>query len=79
MQQLVVKAVMAESALEKAAATMPMVKGNMTMLPKLPLLTNMGKRLSVCSGMAMPCRAQNVKSNTPRTRKMRLTGRKLRP
>lgn len=46
MQKLVVSEVIAESAEEKAAATMPMVKGTTTHSPIVPLETRAGNRAS---------------------------------
>ena len=53
-QKLVVRAVMAESALENDAATTPMVKSTTTVVPNWPVAANMGSSSSPDAGMAMP-------------------------
>ena len=53
-QKLVVRAVMAESALEKEAATTPMVNSTTTVVPNMPVAANMGSNSSPDDGSAMP-------------------------
>ena len=57
---VVVRAVMAESALENAAATIPMVKGTIIQWPKVPELTNQGNNWSLTVGGVSCCCAQRV-------------------
>ena len=60
MQTDVVRAVRAESTLEKAAAVMPRMKSTVTVMPNQPCCTSMGKRVSLWAGTAMPCRLAKV-------------------
>ena len=60
MQTLVVSEVMAESALENAAATMLMQKGMTKKNPSAPDETSMGSRASPDDGGCMPRAAQSV-------------------
>ena len=53
--RLVVIAVNAESALEKLAATIPMVNKTTTRFPIAPEAANIGNRSSGASGKATPC------------------------
>ena len=76
---LVVRAVRAESALEKLAATTPIVKNTVTIDPKAPEAANIGNRSSGFSGRAMPCDLASIISSTPRERKSRLAGTKAKP
>ena len=74
MQKLVVRAVSAESALEKAAATIPMVKNTIVASPNRPSAAKKGRMSSLFSGKAKPdCEARS-RSNAPNERKSRLTG-----
>ena len=58
MQKLVVRAVSAESALEKAAAIIPIINITGTSVPNCPPEASMGKRSSVCCGGVMEFWAQ---------------------
>ncbi len=76
---LVVRAVSALSALEKLAATMPMVKSTTTVVPNCPEAANMGSRSSPICGKAMPRADDSHTSKIPSTRKRRFTGTKANP
>ena len=78
-QRLVVIAVNAESALEKLAATMPMVNSTTTKVPITPDAANIGNRSSGACGSATPCFCASIISNTPRLRKSKLAGTKAKP
>ena len=54
-QRLVVMAVIAESALEKLAATIPIVKKITTIFPIYPDAANIGSKSSGASGIGIPC------------------------
>ena len=73
-QKLVVRAVNAESALEKAAAMMPMVKNISTANPRWPSAANKGSISSPAAGRGMfSCEANN-NSRIPSDRNRKLTG-----
>ena len=54
MQKLVVRAVRAESALEKADAMMPMVKNTRTACPIAPVAMKSGRSESPLAGRGVP-------------------------
>ena len=76
---VVVNAVSALSALEKLAATMPMVKNTTTAVPKRPDAAKRGSKSSVNAGSGEPCCAANCMSNTPRAKNNKLAGKKANP
>ena len=78
-QKLVVRAVSAESALLKQAATIPMVNKMVTVVPNFPVAANIGSRSSVLAGNSHPCCWVSMMSNTPKLRNSRLAGTKKKP
>ena len=76
---LVVNAVSALSALEKLAATMPMVKSMTTVVPSCPEAANIGSRSSPICGNAMPRAEASHTRRMPSTRNNRFTGTKAKP
>ena len=72
-------AVNAESALEKLAATMPMVNNITTRVPIAPDAANIGSKSSGTDGKATPCFCASIISNTPKLKKSRLAGTKAKP
>ena len=77
--QLVVKAVIALSALEKLAATIPIVNNITTIVPRLPEAANIGNKLSLISGSEMPCLFASIINKMPRERNNRFAGRNAKP
>ena len=73
-QKLVVKAVKAESALEKAAAIIPIVKHIKTGKPKQPLAAKNGRMSSPPYGIVNPIFGPNNSNRIPKERNSRLTG-----
>ena len=67
-QKLVVSAVSAESALEKAAAIIPMVKHINTGKPKCPSAANIGKISSPALGIDSPICGANNSNRMPNVR-----------
>ena len=55
-----------KDALEKLAATMPMVNNTTTRVPITPDAANIGSRSSGASGSATPCFCASIISSTPR-------------
>ena len=64
MQKLVVRAARAESALEKAAATIPMVKNTNVANPNRPSAAKKGRMSSLFSGSVNPACEAKRRSNT---------------
>ena len=74
MVRVVVRAVRAESALEKADATMPIVNSIATVSPNVPVAASPGSRLSARSGTGIPWAEEYMSRRTPRERQMRFAG-----
>ena len=72
-------AVSAESAEEKDAATMPMVKSMTMRVPSAPEAANMGSSSSLAAGRVSPRCCAKMASSTPSERNSRLTGTKASP
>ncbi len=77
-QKEVVSAVNAESALEKAAATIPTTKIPSTSDPRCSLAIA-GRMLSDIAGSAIAFCSAKISSSTPRQRKRKLMGAKASP
>ena len=78
-QKLVVSAVRAESALLKAAATMPNANNTCTAMPNCPVAAYMGSNSSPLAGKATPWRPASTTSSTRSAMNSRLTGTKAKP
>ena len=79
MQKLVVKAVKALSALEKADEMMPMEKNIKTLSPTPSLDMKSGNNESPFVGKAMPFELKYIIINTPNAKNRKLTGKNTNP
>ena len=69
----------AESALEKLAATMPIVKSTVTDSLIMPVAVNIGIRSSLEEGRGMPSLCANIMSKMPKESSSKLAGTKAKP
>ena len=79
MQNEVVKAVSAESALLKAAAMIPIVKNIRMLSPKMPDVQNIGRMSSPNVGKLMSCCVAKDSNKIPNDRNRKFTGVKANP